>query len=147
MVTVMSEFESFVSERLKKVIELDALSIEQLRALLSRACLSKSEEHELEKLITEIEFKLFEQLDKEFRFELIESAEFEARLLRNILMIEDSAVMEASITAVMFRFKVFLELRDSTLELIHFKLLDTMKINTSESVSDRDRKLASLVLS
>jgi len=147
LVTVMSEFESFVSERLKKVIELDALSIEQLRALLSRACLSKSEEHELEKLITEIEFKLFEQLDKEFRFELIESAEFEARLLRNILMIEDSAVMEASITAVMFRFKVFLELRDSTLELIHFKLLDTMKINTSESVSDRDRKLASLVLS
>lgn len=143
----MSEFESFVSERLKKRLELESDEAERLRALLSRACLSKREEHELEKLITQIEFKLFEQLDEEFRFELIESEKAEAKLLRNVLLIEDSAVIEADVTAVLFRFKVFLELSESELKLIHFRVLDTLNINTSEAESSADKRLAQLVLS
>ena len=139
----MSEFESFIVERLKKTLKLEERDAERLRALLTEKCLSREEQTELEKLITQIEFELFSELDKEFRFELIESEKADVRLLRNILILEDSAVLEADVTAVLFRFRVFFELRDSTLELIHYRVLDVMKINFDSQQSD-DTKLIKL---
>ncbi|NJE41853.1 hypothetical protein [Thermococcus sp. GR6] len=145
-------FAEFVIKRVSRELELTNYEIERLKELLNKQCLTESEKHELNKLATDIVYKLFEQLDKEFAQEdrdglyLIEDDFKELKLIRNVLIIEDTASIEREHFAVMFRYKAFFEINENKLHLFHLKIETiTAQDFADEYMSASDNKKRELV--
>ena len=149
-------FVEFVMKRVSKEIKLTNYGIERLKGLLNKQCLTESETHELNKLAADIVYKLLEQLDKEFSRDgfdglyLVGDDFKELKLIRNVLIIEDTASIEREHFAVMFRYKAFFEINENKLQLFHLKIETITAQDFADeymSASDnKKRELASVVL-